>query len=69
MAIALAGPRLRDQLRNAGRVSLGYVNDDSFNVLRCEDCGDTFPAAGDVVPPRCPSCGSGRVVPATEPLL
>lgn len=45
------------------------MRDDGFSVLRCEDCGDTFPSSGDVVAPTCPSCGSGRVIPATEPLL
>jgi Zn finger protein HypA/HybF involved in hydrogenase expression len=45
------------------------MNEEGFRVLRCEDCGDTFPAQGDVVAATCPSCGSGRVVPATEPLL
>jgi predicted nucleic acid-binding Zn-ribbon protein len=45
------------------------MNDDPFTVLRCEDCGDTFPSAGDLVAPTCPSCGSGRVVSASEPLL
>jgi predicted nucleic acid-binding Zn-ribbon protein len=45
------------------------MKEDGFSVLRCEDCGDTFPSSGEVVPPTCPSCGSGRVVSATEPLL
>lgn len=45
------------------------MNDEGFRVLRCEDCGDTFPAGGDVAAPVCPSCGSGRVAPASEPLL
>jgi rRNA maturation endonuclease Nob1 len=37
-------------------------------VLRCSECGDTFPIAteGDST---CPSCGSASVDPATEPLL
>jgi rRNA maturation endonuclease Nob1 len=37
-------------------------------VLRCSECGDTFPlnAEGDST---CPSCGSANVDPATEPLL
>ncbi len=45
------------------------MNEDSFHVLRCEDCGDTFPAQGDVTAATCPTCGSGRLVPAAEPLL
>ena len=45
------------------------MKDDPFQVLRCEDCGATFPAQGDVTAATCPTCGSGRVVPAAEPLL
>jgi rRNA maturation endonuclease Nob1 len=37
-------------------------------VLRCGDCGDTFPAE-DREGRRCPSCGSDKTEPATEPLL
>jgi rubrerythrin len=36
-------------------------------VLRCSECGDTFPAhEGDRV---CPTCGSTDLDPASEPLL
>lgn len=36
-------------------------------VLRCSECGDTFSfEGGDAV---CPSCGSGGVDPASEPLF
>lgn len=36
-------------------------------VLRCSECGDTFPLDGG--DRACPSCGSSQVDPATEPLL
>jgi rRNA maturation endonuclease Nob1 len=37
-------------------------------VVRCLDCGDTFPIhEGDDA--TCPSCGGDRVEPAHEPLL
>jgi Zn finger protein HypA/HybF involved in hydrogenase expression len=37
-------------------------------VLRCSDCGDTYPANDDeeIV---CPTCGSDRAEVAGEPLL
>jgi rubrerythrin len=37
-------------------------------VLRCSECGDTFPIAveGDST---CPTCGNAGVYPAAEPLL
>jgi Zn finger protein HypA/HybF involved in hydrogenase expression len=39
----------------------------SLVVLRCSECGDTFPVLqGDQV---CPSCGSAEVDAASEPLL
>lgn len=40
---------------------------ESLVVLRCSECGDTFPVqGGDQV---CPSCGSAEVDAASEPLL
>ena len=37
-------------------------------VLRCRDCGDTFPMhKGEEV--SCPTCGGEDAAPAAEPLL
>ena len=36
-------------------------------VLKCEDCGDTFPSRER--PAACASCGSRNVHEAHEPLL
>ncbi|HYN36128.1 MAG TPA: hypothetical protein VEV82_04045 [Actinomycetota bacterium] len=38
-------------------------------VLKCEDCGDTFPTRSDAESAVCPSCGSENVHEAHEPLL
>jgi rubrerythrin len=38
-------------------------------VLRCGDCGDTFPIHEGEEDAACPSCGSVRHDPAAEPLL
>ena len=38
------------------------------SVLRCGDCGDTFPT-DDTAGAKCPSCGSDDLNLATEPLL
>ena len=50
---------------------LGAPSDDGGDpvvILRCADCGDTYPAFGDVEP-VCPSCGGERSYLAWEPLL
>jgi rRNA maturation endonuclease Nob1 len=38
-----------------------------LHILRCADCGDTFPAEEEA--PTCPSCGSDDLRTADEPLL
>jgi Zn finger protein HypA/HybF involved in hydrogenase expression len=37
-------------------------------VLRCKQCGDTYPAHDDD-PIKCPTCGSDQAEVAGEPLL
>jgi Zn finger protein HypA/HybF involved in hydrogenase expression len=37
-------------------------------VLRCRECGDTFPQH-DTDPVECPTCGSDQADVAGEPLL
>ena len=41
----------------------------SLVVVRCLDCGDTFPVHESDVDSACPSCGGRRHEPAAEPLL
>ena len=43
--------------------------EDALVVLRCEACGDTFPAHKGEDGATCPSCGSHDVHEAGEPLL
>ena len=38
-------------------------------ILKCEDCGDTFPTGNDPESAACPSCGGENVHEAHEPLL
>jgi rRNA maturation endonuclease Nob1 len=38
-------------------------------VVRCRDCGDTFPLHEGETGATCPSCGSKDHEPASEPLL
>jgi rRNA maturation endonuclease Nob1 len=50
---------------------VGAPSDDGGDpvvILRCADCGDTYPSGGDVEH-RCPSCGGERSSLAWEPLL
>ena len=41
--------------------------DPQLVVLKCEDCGDTFPSGTPGA--ACPSCGGKNVREAHEPLL
>lgn len=40
-----------------------------ITILRCRDCGDTFPVDEDEDVPACPTCGGDRLEVAGEPLL
>jgi Zn finger protein HypA/HybF involved in hydrogenase expression len=42
---------------------------DDLVVVRCLDCGDTFPIHESDVDAHCPTCGGTRHEPASEPLL
>lgn len=43
--------------------------DDDLVVVRCVDCGDTFPIHESEVDATCPSCDGRRHELAAEPLL